>query len=166
MVKHARGMKWGGSFGSARWRFEVGSKMQKQLCENLPMHGVESLSLKMYPIVTFAAWWEERKAGWHEWQCLQGWELQKGCWGAIRKLQYSVILLLICVADLFSPWLNLEQPCSCCCFCDGDSSLIAVQLQRCSSMAYSSLLMAGAVRMESIFFWVSVSILCPYIKRN
>jgi len=33
------------------------------LSEKLPVHGVESRSLHMYPMVTFAAQWGQGKAG-------------------------------------------------------------------------------------------------------
>lgn len=147
MVTDARGVKQGGTFkveGKGQdWRFELGSKIKKQLSEKLPVHGGESCSLKMYPIVTFAAQREERKAS-----CLLPWtwvaprlRTPEGWWGAIWKLQRC------CVTHLYHrPLQSLAQ------FCGGDSSLIAVQLQSCSSMAYSSLLMAGAVSMETIFF--------------
>lgn len=55
---------------SERWRssltvWTMCSRIKNQLSEKLPIHSVESWSLKMYPIITFSAQWEERKPGSH-----------------------------------------------------------------------------------------------------
>ena len=144
--------------GSLKMTSEVWDWLNLEAAEKLPTHSGESWLHNVCPVVTCANWGGTRKASCH---LPRTWVLPRlrapaEWWGDVRNWHcffcYSSVLQL--GFGLGSVLCSLAAAAA---NASSGGSLIVVQLQSCWSMASLCPLMAGALRVETVFLG---SLLC------
>lgn len=169
--KRCKRNKTGWERESERWRssltvWTMCSRIKNQFSEELPVHGVKSWSLQTYPVVTFAAQWEERKTESHlSWTWVPPrLRTPEWWWGTVWKVlcgfvthlydrplqslaQFGVALQLL----LLVSWWHFLHSCA-----------VAEVLEY--GMFISSACRSTYGGYHFTIFLIPVSILCPYIS--